>query len=65
VAVVGHEPTLSQLVAWLTIGRDQAFFEFRKGGAARVLLRNQIAPAAGELCWLMTPRQLRRYRRKR
>jgi phosphohistidine phosphatase len=65
VAIVGHEPTLSQLVAWLTTGHEQAYFEFRKGAAARVLLRNQVAPGAGELCWLMTPRQLRRCRRRR
>jgi len=63
VALVGHEPTLSQLVAALTIGSDRAYFEFRKGGAARVLLRSQIAPGAGELCWLLTPRQLRRARK--
>lgn len=62
VALVGHEPRLSELVAWLTLNETTPYFEFKKGGAARVLLRSRIAPGSGQLCWLMEPRQLRQFR---
>src|SRR5207302_6738895 len=33
VAIVGHEPDLSRLIAWLSTGRLTAFVELKKGGA--------------------------------
>jgi phosphohistidine phosphatase len=63
VAIVGHEPTLSMLVTWLVSGSNKPFFELKKGGACSVELPDKVAAGAGELNWLMTPRQLRRFSR--
>jgi phosphohistidine phosphatase len=60
VAIVGHEPSLSRLASWLVCGGDRQIFELKKGGACAVRLGGKIAEGAGELLWLMTPRQLRR-----
>jgi phosphohistidine phosphatase len=62
VAIVGHEPSLSNLVSWLVTGSDRnSFFELKKGGACALRLE-KLAAGAGELQWLMTPRQLRRFK---
>jgi phosphohistidine phosphatase len=60
VAVVGHEPHLSQLIGYLLVGQSSGFVDLKKGGA--VLLALGKAPAVGraELRWHLTPGQLRR-----
>ena len=58
VAVVGHEPHLSQLVAWLTTGRSSAFIELKKGGACLIELEGAPEESGGTLLWLMRPSQL-------
>lgn len=61
VGVVGHEPWLSQLVAWLIVGdtRDAARrFELKKGAA--VCLGGKLAPASATLRALLPPGMLRR-----
>lgn len=61
-AIVGHEPHLSGLAAWL-IGRSgDARLELKKGGAC--LLEFDALPerASGTLCWLLTPRAVRQLR---
>jgi phosphohistidine phosphatase len=58
VALVGHEPTLSALLAELLASRDGGRLTFRKGGAA--LLDVTGAPeAGGHLIWYLRPRILR------
>lgn len=59
VALVGHEPDLSELVAWLTAGVAPGFLRFKKGGAC--LLASPQPPRAGkaELLWALDPKQLR------
>lgn len=59
VALVGHEPGLSRLAAWLLTGSEGGFLTFRKGGAA--LFELTAPPAAGraKLLWMLTPGQLR------
>jgi phosphohistidine phosphatase len=59
VAVVGHDPHLPFLVAWLLTGREDAFVELRKGGAALLEFDDPPAGGNGLLRWLLTPRQLR------
>jgi phosphohistidine phosphatase len=61
VMIVGHEPSLSGLVAWLVCGADRPLLELKKGAACCVEL-SRVDAGTGELRWLMTPRQLRRYR---
>lgn len=58
VAVVGHEPTLSALLAHLLGARDGARFAFRKGGAALVDLPDGPSEP-GRLFWFLKPRVLR------
>lgn len=58
VALVGHEPTLSALLARFLGSSASERFIFRKGGAALVDLPG--APAAGgRLVWYLKPRILR------
>jgi phosphohistidine phosphatase len=61
-AVVGHEPHLGKLIAFLLDGDERAFAELRKGGACLIGFEGAPAPAAGELRWLLTPSQLRAIR---
>jgi phosphohistidine phosphatase len=59
VAVVGHEPTLSRLLArMLGVYHDDDRFAFKKGGAALVDLPDGPT-AAGQLRWFVKPRILR------
>jgi phosphohistidine phosphatase len=59
IALIGHEPDLSQLIAWLCCGTNSSFVRFKKGAAC--LLNSVAKPAAGraEMDWFLTPRQLR------
>jgi phosphohistidine phosphatase len=57
IALVGHEPDMGALAAWL-IGAKQPV-PFRKGGVARIDLETLSRPREGALIWLATPRILR------
>lgn len=60
VALVGHEPCLSELVAYMLTGDEAGMeMEFKKGGV--VCLRFPAAPGAGSasLCWYLTPKLAR------
>jgi phosphohistidine phosphatase SixA len=57
--MVGHEPTLSRLLAhMLGVPQDDDRFAFKKGGAALLDLPDMPA-AAGQLRWIVKPRILR------
>ncbi|HUF47644.1 MAG TPA: phosphohistidine phosphatase SixA [Vicinamibacterales bacterium] len=56
-AVVGHEPDLGQLAAWL-IGAASPL-EFKKGGVCRLDARELRRPRSAALIWLATPKMLR------
>lgn len=58
VAVVGHEPQLSALLARLLAASDASRFAFKKGGAALVDLPGDFREG-GSLVWSMPPRMLR------
>ena len=64
VMIVGHEPQLSALISILLTGkRDAMHLRMRKGGCVALgLPASGIAPAAAELLWMMTQRQLRKLR---
>jgi phosphohistidine phosphatase len=55
VAVVGHEPHLGTLVAWLVTGRAEPGIPLKKGGAC--LLEFDGRPDAGRatMLWMLTP----------
>lgn len=59
VALVGHEPHLSLLLAHLLGGADHQGVGFRKGGAALVELA-AARPTASRLIWFLPPGVLRR-----
>lgn len=59
VAIVGHEPHLSQALAHLLGARDAQRLEFRKGGVALVDLPGAFAHG-GTLIFFLPPRILRR-----
>jgi len=59
IAIVGHEPSLSGLLARLLGMREGGDrFVFKKGGAALVELPDGPS-AVGRLCWFVKPRTLR------
>jgi len=58
VALVGHEPGVSALVAHLIGGARAAGLEFRKGGAALVEV-DDATTGGGRLIWYLPPRVLR------
>jgi phosphohistidine phosphatase len=58
IALVGHEPNLGELAAYL-IGAHAAL-EFKKGGICRIDFDVPPAKAAGMLRWFVTPKILRK-----
>ena len=60
VAVVGHEPWLSALLARLLGTPHDDRLAFKKGGAALVEVPGGLA-AGGSLVWFVTPRLLRAF----
>jgi len=58
VAIVGHEPVLSALLAHLLGSRQPKHLPFKKGGAALVDLPDGPGPV-GTLVWFIKPRILR------
>jgi phosphohistidine phosphatase len=59
VAVVGHEPYVSELLARLLGTRRDDRVEFKKGGAALVDVPGRLA-AGGRLVWFLPPKALRK-----
>jgi phosphohistidine phosphatase len=59
VAVVGHEPHLSELLARLLGSREDERLAFKKGGAALVDVPGRLAEG-GQLVWFLPPKVLRR-----
>jgi phosphohistidine phosphatase len=56
-ALVGHEPSLGELAAWLIGAR--APLPFRKGGVCRIDFSDQPPNRNGQLIWFVTPKMLR------
>jgi phosphohistidine phosphatase len=59
VAVVGHEPWVSELLARLLGSRHDDRLTFKKGGAALVDVPGRLAEG-GSLAWFLPPKVLRR-----
>ena len=58
VALVGHEPDLGLLAAWL-IGSKQARIAFAKGGVALIRVKEgEVKKGCGKLIWMLTPEWL-------
>ena len=59
VALVGHEPDVSELLAAILGSKDTAAFAFKKGGVAAVEVAGPLGQGVA-LLWAMPPRLLRR-----
>lgn len=57
VALVGHEPDLGTLAAWLIGAREPV--PFRKGGVCRIDVGHWPAAPRGRLVWFAPPKMLR------
>lgn len=55
VALVGHEPSLSALISWFLIGRDEGLVEMRKASACLIVFAGRAEPGEGRLSWLLPP----------
>jgi len=58
VALVGHEPHVSELLSYLLSGQHKNFSAFKKGGVA--MLEGNVPLRGGDLtlCWLLEPNHL-------
>lgn len=54
IGLVGHNPDLSELVAWL-IGDRNVGIELEKGGMACVRFSERAGKGTGSLVWMVTP----------
>jgi phosphohistidine phosphatase len=59
IALVGHEPDLGELTAYLLLEDAATFFSFKKGGAALLEFDGPVGAGQGSLRWLMQPKHLR------
>src|SRR5690349_2003311 len=55
VALVGHEPMLSQFVSWLIVGNEQAKITLKKGGVCCLSAQDLYQDHQAALGWLLTP----------
>jgi phosphohistidine phosphatase len=58
VMVVGHMPDVAELASQFIAGSAAAEIAFKKAGACRIDFDETPCVGAGELVWLMQPRQL-------
>lgn len=62
ILLVGHEPYLSRLLALLISGGTAAAMDLRKGGLAKLEVKELKFARCATLAWLLAPGQLRRLR---
>ena len=58
IAIVGHEPDLSQWVGYMTTGSPRSLVRMKKGSACRLDLAPGTAAGEAQLAWLLTLKQL-------
>ena len=61
IALVGHEPGIGELAAWLIGARHP--IEFKKGGACRIDVKALPPAGLGVLRWFLTPKVMRTLRK--
>ena len=63
VALVGHEPALSEFASWLMTGRGASVLKLKKSQALLLELKSPV-PGGATLVWSLPPRQLRALARR-
>ncbi|HEY3422605.1 MAG TPA: phosphohistidine phosphatase SixA [Methanocellaceae archaeon] len=58
VAIVGHEPFLSEFASYCLAKSKNSFIDLKKGGVIALEFGGMIKPGAGKICWMMEPSQL-------
>ncbi|HET7177027.1 MAG TPA: phosphohistidine phosphatase SixA [Gammaproteobacteria bacterium] len=58
VALVGHEPDLSQWIGYMTTGSPRSLARMKKGSVCRLDLGPAAAAGEAQLAWLLTLKQL-------
>jgi phosphohistidine phosphatase len=58
ILIVGHEPSLSMLISRIISGYDISSIVLAKGGLAKIRNYSFDKRPAGDLQWLLTPRQM-------
>jgi phosphohistidine phosphatase len=56
--LVGHEPSLSELISTLLSGDGRMAVTMRKGGLCKLLVETPRYGPCATLEWLLTPRQM-------
>ena len=59
IALVGHEPDLGELAAWLLSGQTNGWMPLKKGAVCLLEFVDEIEAGQAELCWMLKPKQLR------
>lgn len=59
IALVGHEPDLGELATWLLSGEIDTWMPLKKGSACLLEFLDDVEAGEAELCWMLTPKQLR------
>ena len=65
ILLVGHEPDLSQLVSLLCCGTTDLSLTLKKGGLCKLSVSKLKAQKCASLEWVLTPGQLRKFRKKK
>jgi phosphohistidine phosphatase len=58
IALVGHEPTLGELLGLSVTGESVPIARFSKAGAALITFPEEPRPGAAEIVWVLTRKQL-------
>lgn len=59
IALVGHEPALSELAGLILTGQRRSMVTFKKAGSCCINIRGFGSRFEASLDWLLTPKQLR------
>lgn len=59
-ALMGHEPDLSQWIGYLTTGSPRSIVRMKKGSVCRLDMPGSLAPGEAHIAWLLTLKQLMR-----
>jgi phosphohistidine phosphatase len=60
ILLVGHEPTLGELLGLSVTGESVPIARFSKAGAAQITFPKEPRPGAAEIGWVLTRKQLER-----